>query len=68
MAKWSGSQLKGEPFKANSVSDHLGDGDLKTELKLKPLQIRKLKRHMDQGLKYNIHVQPTTHVIGMRTG
>ena len=47
--------ISSELFKANSVSGedlyHLGDGDLKTELKLKPLQIRKLKRHMDQGSK-----------------
>ena len=47
--------ISSELFKANSVSGedlyHLGDGDLKSELKLKPLQIRKLRRHMDQGSK-----------------
>jgi hypothetical protein len=50
-----GLDISSELFKENSVSGedlyHLGDEDLKTELKLKPLQIRKLRRHMGQGSK-----------------
>ena len=44
-------EIPSELFKANSVTGedmvHLTDKDFKTELKLKPLQIRKLRRHMD---------------------
>ena len=45
--------ISSEPFKANSVSGedlaHLTDEDFKTELRLKPLQIKKLRRHMDRS-------------------
>ena len=44
-------EIPSERFKANSVSGedliHLTDKDFKTELKMKPLQIRKIRRHMD---------------------
>lgn len=43
--------ISSKPFKANSISGedlaHLTDEDFKTELRLKPLQIKKVRRHMD---------------------
>lgn len=46
-----GLEISSQLFKANSISGedlfHLSDKDFKTELKLKPLQIRKLRRHME---------------------
>ena len=48
-----GLEISSKLFKANSVNGedlfHLSDEDFKIELKLKPLQIRKLRRHMEGG-------------------